>query len=277
MCSFHETKANKKKRKRQNKEPKESKKERQEGRKKEKNKTERQRKRMWKRGRQKRRRINKGRHLKINRNALSRGKIRFFYKSKQRKGTQKKGKKGGFRAKWVALWTFWENTKKLTFQLSATFSILVGVQNFHFWTTWSKQRAPKKILWRYGFQQPIFWKTDLRHETAIFGPKNQNQQFQLSFIFAFSSLSTTKTQKLLKHLFLSVLAILKKMIFRIQTKNKENKKLCLYLFLEKALFRKLPDNWGPPKHKFITGLAKIAWNHYKYKPKISLDQLITLI
>ena len=50
----------------------------------------------------------------------------------------------------------------------------VGVQNFLFLTTWPKKRAPKKHYKNRGFSKLIFGKKHMRHETAIFGPKNLN-------------------------------------------------------------------------------------------------------
>ena len=68
---------------------------------------------------------------------------------------------------------------------------LVGVQNFPFLTTWPKKRTPKKK----GFQQGMFKKTDMRHETAILEKKNQIQKFQLTF-FAFFFLFNNKNTKI---------------------------------------------------------------------------------
>ena len=47
----------------------------------------------------------------------------------------------------------------------------VGVQNFPFLTTWPKKRAPKNTI-KIGVSANFFLETHMRHETAIFGPKN---------------------------------------------------------------------------------------------------------
>ena len=81
-CSFQETKAQKIEQKKETKtrKKKKAKKERQEGRKKDKSKTERQRKRKWKRGRPKKvKGERKGNTENKPKNALFRGKNRFFF------------------------------------------------------------------------------------------------------------------------------------------------------------------------------------------------------
>ena len=56
----------------------------------------------------------------------------------------------------------------------------------------------------------------MRHETAIFGQKTQIQKFQLSFFLPiFFSFNNKKHKQMLKPLFYSVLANLKKRIFKI--------------------------------------------------------------
>ena len=66
----------------------------------------------------------------------------------------------------------------------------------------------------------------MRHETAIIGQKNPNPEIPVIIFFClFSSLSTTKTQKMLKPLFHSVLANLKKenfQTFKLKTLKIEN-------------------------------------------------------
>ena len=56
---------------------------------------------------------------------------------------------------------------------------------------------------------------------------------------------------------------------KLKTENFGNKEE-LHPLLKKAIFRKLADNWTHKKHKMITEQKKqIAWNHYKYRPKIN--------
>ena len=108
-CSSQETKAQKTEQKKETKtrKKKKAKKERQEGRKKDKSKTERQRKRKWKRGRPKKvKGERKGNTENKPKNALFRGKNRFFLlktkkgkeakkkKTKKRKQTKKTNKEG---------------------------------------------------------------------------------------------------------------------------------------------------------------------------------------
>ena len=79
----------------------------------------------------------------------------------------------------------------------------VGVQNFPFLTTWPKKRAPKKHYKNRGFRA-FFFKADVRHETAIFGPKNPkfiNSSYHF-FLPVFFSFNNTKHKILLKPLFL---------------------------------------------------------------------------
>ena len=60
---------------------------------------------------------------------------------------------------------------------------LVGVQNFPFLTTWPKSAHPKNTI-KIWVSARHFLKTDMRHETAIFGQKqSQIQKFQLSLLF----------------------------------------------------------------------------------------------
>ena len=94
-------------------------------------------------GGQKRLRRNKGRHSKINKKCPFLGwKTVVLLQAKNRKKT------------------------KRAFRLSINFFFLGGCPKFPFLTTWPKKRAPKKH-----YQQGIFWKRDMRHETATFGQK----------------------------------------------------------------------------------------------------------
>ena len=103
-----------------------------------------------------------------------------------------------------------KNTKNRAFSYQSKFSVFIlGVPKFPFLRTWPKNRAPKNTI-KIGFQQAIFWKTVMRHETAILGQNKQIQKFQLSFFLLLSSLETTKNTILLKTYFYSALAIKKR-------------------------------------------------------------------
>ena len=66
----------------------------------------------------------------------------------------------------------------------------------------------------------------MRHETAIFGQKNPNPEIPVIIFFLFLLFQQQKTQKLLKPLFYSVLANLKKEHFQnVNSKHRKfNKK-----------------------------------------------------
>ena len=127
----------------------------------------------------------------------------------------------------------------------------VGVQNFPFLTTWPKKRAPKKHYKNRGFSILFFWKTHMRHETAIFGPKKPkfiNSSYHF-FLLVFFSLNNRKHKKCRNPYFYSVLANQKKREFSnfiLKTLKIEKPNFCT-LFLKKAIFRKLPDNWAQKK------------------------------
>ena len=108
--------------------------------------------------------------------------------------------------------------------------------------TWPKKRAPIKHFKNRGFSK-VFFNTDVRHEPAIFGPKTQNQKFQLSLFFAFSSLSTTQTQTCAKTpIFIVFLANLKREVSNAKLKTQEIEKPNVSMFapfLKKAIFRKI--------------------------------------
>ena len=174
----------KKKERDKNKEPKESKKERQEGRKKEKKTSERQRKRNRKRGRPKKAKGERKRNTENKqKNALFWGKSKVVFCIKEPKKTKNKTTKTNKEG----LGSGEEPNKKqqkyqkIAFQLPVKFFFFwVGVQISFFLTTWPKKRSPPKHYKNRGFR-PFFWKADMRHKTAIFGPKNQNHKIQLSF------------------------------------------------------------------------------------------------
>ena len=152
----------------------------------------------------------------------------------------------------------------------------MGVQNIHFLTTWPKKRAPPKNYKIRGFQQPIFWKTDLRHENRHFGPKNPRTNIPVITCLPLSSLSTN-SQKYLKPLFLWCFSKPKKENFQnLNLKQGDLKKNIRTLSLKKVIFRKLPDHWAQKETQNDNRVCKIVWNHYKYRPKVTLDQLIIL-
>ena len=48
----------------------------------------------------------------------------------------------------------------------------------------------------------------------------------------------------------------------------------MHPFLKMAIFRKLADNWTHKSTQNDNRAKAIAWNHYKYRPKITLAQLV---
>ena len=110
-----------------------------------------------------------------------------------------------------------KNTQTLAFQLSVKF--------FHFscwlfqislfWHLGPKSAHPKNTI-KLGVSGPFFWKADVRHETAVLGPKKPkfiNSSYH--FFCLFSSLSPTKNPKhCWNPYFYSVLANLKKENFQ---------------------------------------------------------------
>ena len=94
-----------------------------------------------------------------------------------------------------------KNTKKELFSYQSNFSFLVGVQNFLFWHLGPKNAQPKNTL--KGVSARFFWKADVRHETAIFGPKKPKPEIPvISFFALIFSFNNKKHKKLLKPLFL---------------------------------------------------------------------------
>ena len=86
----------------------------------------------------------------------------------------------------------------------------------------------------------------MRHETAIFGPKNKIMKFQLSYVLPIFCSNNNKKHKQIAEtpVFYSVLANLKKGNFEILILNTENWKTKFLHPLKKAIVRKLPDNWA---------------------------------
>ena len=78
-----------------------------------------------------------------------------------------------------------------------------------------KAHTPQ-TLQNMGFQQTSFWKTDNRHETAIFGPPKKNPEIQVIIFWAlFLLIEQQKHKKMLKPLFYSGFSKHKKRIFNI--------------------------------------------------------------
>ena len=162
-----------------------------------------------------------------------------------------------------------KNTKipKRVFQLSIKFSCFGGCPKFPFFlTTWPKKRAPKRDNKNRGFGKAFFDK-QMCVTKQPFLDKN-NQKFQLSFFCLIFCFSTTRKTKIgWNPHFDCVLANLEKEILKTN--------FCT-LSLKKAIFRKLADNWAQKAHKMITEQKKIAWNHYKYRSKITSAQIMPL-
>ena len=106
-------------------------------------------------------------------------------------------------------------------------------------------------------------------------PQNPNPEIPVIIFFLCSPLSTTKNTNICWNPYFNcVLANLKKENFQ----NLNLMKNPIFApFFEKAIFRKMPDNWTQTKNiKIINWVCnKIAWNHYKDRLKTNLDQIIT--
>ena len=140
-----------------------------------------------------------------------------------------------------------KNTQKWAFQLSVKIFFFFGwVSKISlFWQLGPKSAHPKNTI-KIGVSGPFFWKADVRHETAIFDQKTKIHKFQLSFFLpVFFSFNNRKHKKCWNPYFYSVLANQKREFskFKLKTLKIENPNFCT-LFLKKAIFRKLPDNWA---------------------------------
>ena len=122
-----------------------------------------------------------------------------------------------------------------------------GFQNFFVLTTWPKKRAPQNTI-QIGFSASHFLKTVMRHETAIFGPKNEIQKFHL---FSFGSFLSFNNKTLLRPLFYSVLANLKRKKQQTTYNTEMLEKQFLHPISEICLII-----GHPKKQKMITELAK---------------------
>ena len=103
-------------------------------------------------------------------------------KKKQKKRKKKKPKKNS------------KNTQKLAFQLSVKFFFFFGwLFKISLFGHLGPESAHPKNTIKIGVSGPFFWKADVRHETAIFGPKKPKFiNFSYHFFCLFSSLPTTK-------------------------------------------------------------------------------------
>ena len=116
-----------------------------------------------------------------------------------------------------------KNTKKKKKKNQKSFSViseifllfLVGVQNFPFLTTWPKKRAPKKHYKNRGFSNPFFEKQICVTKRPFLDQKNPKPEIPVIIFFAFFfSFNNKKHKNVLKPYFHSVLANLKKRIFK---------------------------------------------------------------
>ena len=140
-----------------------------------------------------------------------------------------------------------KNTQKWAFQLSVKIFFFFGwVSKISlFWQLGPKSAHTKNTI-KIVVSRPFFWKAVVRHETAIFGPKKANF-INSSYHFFLPIFQQHKTQKIAETpIFYSVLANLKKEIFQnLNLKHWKLKNPILApFFLKKAIFRKLPENWG---------------------------------
>ena len=140
-----------------------------------------------------------------------------------------------------------KNTKKKTFQLSVIFSFLECFQISPFLTPWPKERASKNTM-KTWVSASFFWKADVRHETAIFGPKKPEfTNSSYHFFGGFSFLSTIKNTKFSWNpYFYSVLANLKKDKFQkmnLKHRNLTNPIFAPFFRKKKAILRKFANNW----------------------------------
>ena len=124
----------------------------------------------------------------------------------------------------------------------------MGGQKFLFWQLGPENAHPQNTIKKW-FQHSNFWKTVMRHETAIFGQKNPNPEIPVIICFAYFLLFQQQKHKtLLKPLFYSVLANLKKENFQnLNSKHWKWKNPIFAPFFERGYLRKLQDNWAQKK------------------------------
>ena len=158
----------------------------------------------------------------------------------------------------------------------------MGIENFPLLTTRPKKRAPKKHTIKTGVSAKHFLKNRCASRNGHLWTKTKPKpEIPVIMFWAYSFLfQQEKHKNRLKPLFYSVLANLKKRNFNIKLKTEnlgKKNKFCT-LFFWKGLFL---ENWqiiGHTKntHKMISEQKKIAWSHNKYRPKITLAQLVPL-
>ena len=166
-----------------------------------------------------------------------------------------------------------EATKKRQKYPKISFSVISQIFHFFgwffkislFWHLGPESAHPKNTI-KIGVSGPFFWKADVRHETAIFGPKKPKFiNFSYHFFAYFLLFQQQKTPKIAETpIFIVFLANQKKRIF-----NKNNLKH--WKLKKKTIFaplfwkRLFLDNWKitenkKKKHKMITEHPK---NHLK--------------
>ena len=103
---------------------------------------------------------------------------------------------------------------KMSFQCQPKFLRCGGGPKFPFLDNLAKKRGPKKH-YKHRVSASIFWKTDVRHETAIFGPhKTKTRNSSYHFWGLFLLFQQQKHKNVLKALLYSVLANLEKRFFK---------------------------------------------------------------
>ena len=127
-----------------------------------------------------------------------------------------------------------KNTKHELFSYQSNFSFFGGCPKFPFLTTWP-----------WGFSK-VFWKTDVHHETAIFGKKKNKPEIPV-IIFCLFLFQQQKTQKMLKPLFSYCFSKPKKENFQMLNLKHRNLKNPIFApFFWKRLFL---ESWQIIGHK----------------------------
>ena len=150
-------------------------------------------------------------------------------------------------------------------------------KNSLFWQLGPQNAHPQNTI-KIGVSAHRFLKNSYASRNAHFWTKKPNPEIPvIIFLPIFFSCNSKEHKQLLKPLFYSVFANLKKEFskYKLKTLKIEKPNFCT-LFSKRAIFRKLQDNWAQKKHKMITEQKKIAWNHYFYSAKTNLAQITTL-
>ena len=152
------------------------------------------------------------------------------------------------------------------------FPFLGGFSKFPSFDTLAQKAHPKNTI-KIGVSSPFFEKQLCVTKRPFLDQKNKIHKFQLSFVCLFSSFffnNNNKPQKLLKPLFYSALANLKKDNFQKKLKRLNIEKTNFFaplfgkrLFLENSKItgnkKTQTDNWAP----------KITWNPNFYSAKMT--------